>query len=81
MPSSSVHPIRSPLRFARTAILAVAACVLAACASGADPAGSGPTRMNSTGSSEELAMWIADDEGIFARNGLQVQITTRTTSS
>jgi NitT/TauT family transport system substrate-binding protein len=77
MPSSSVHPTRSPFRFARTLIVAAVACVLAACASGADPAGSagGPVRMNSTGSSEELAMWIADDEGIFARNGLQVQIS------
>ena len=50
--------------------------MLAACGGGA-PSGSGPgpIRMNSTGSSEELAMWIADEEGIFARNGLQVQIT------
>lgn len=76
MSSRTVLPGRKPLRSARTLVLAFAACLLAACANGAAPAGgdTGPIRMNSTGSSEELAMWIADEEGIFTRNGLQVQI-------
>lgn len=35
----------------------------------------GPIRMNSTGSSEELVMWIADAEGIFEEYDLDVEIS------
>lgn len=67
-------------------LVAICGAVLAAGCSGG---GFGPTtdstdqgetrpgtiRMNSTGSSEELVMWIAEAEGIFERNGLDVQIS------
>ncbi|WP_165367785.1 ABC transporter substrate-binding protein, partial [Phytoactinopolyspora endophytica] len=71
-----------PLVLAACAVLA-AACGNATGSSGSETSGdgdgsaehTGPIRMNSTGSSEELVMWIAEAEGIFDRNDLDVEIS------
>ncbi|WP_166352441.1 ABC transporter substrate-binding protein [Phytoactinopolyspora limicola] len=78
----------SPRRQPRVLALVIAAGVALTAACGtdsADPAPDspedaandheGPIRMNSTGSSEELVMWIADAEGIFDEHDLDVEIS------
>jgi NitT/TauT family transport system substrate-binding protein len=51
------------------------ALALAACGTPPGGGNGAPIRMNSTGSSEELAMWIAEDEGIFSEHGIDVEIS------
>lgn len=82
--SAAPRPVlspRTPLALAAAVMMLTAACGTDSGTSGeatsedAPNDHEGPVRMNSTGSAEELVMWIADEEGIFEDHGLEVEIS------